>query len=418
MLTGTLPHEHGVHTHDPDFAMLRRDETISGTLSSHRSVCVSANEFASEQFGFDTSFDQFVPVSHTRRFPEGMDATDGGGPVEFLRHIVRHDAPAASVTNYVLGKLFWATDGLPVPGLFDQGARSIAKRGADVLGETAEPFFAFVNVMDAHLPHHVTVGYDADLHSVPMRWSSGRFDHWEINRGGEDALAEHAADVRNFRESYAASIDYLDRQVTNFITRVAAATDRETTFVITADHGENLGYPADEYLFAHTSSLSEGLLHVPLCVVNVPGDASARPPESGPSYVSHLGLPELVVGLANGELPELTAPRVPAELIGGGTITKGDSEYWDRMIRCVYDAETNRKFVWDSLGERSEHELDPERACWQSTVGEADEVPDWAEDFFGVGITEYKSAAAGEETELSDAVDAGTRGRRADLGYL
>jgi arylsulfatase A-like enzyme len=90
---------------------------------------------------------------------------------------------------------------------------------------------------------------------------------------GEGATATRDRDLRRFRALYAASVDYLNRQVSAFV-RDLLATAPETTVVVTADHGENLADDA-ERLFDHVSSLSEAVL--------TSRSSSSTPPATRPS---------------------------------------------------------------------------------------------------------------------------------------
>ena len=430
MLTGTLAHGHGIHTHDPDFSGLDRGETFLGDLAEHTAVGVSANEYASSTFGFDGVFDEFHDVDPTSRYAEGLNpgeffaSTDASGPAlyaAYLRRALGHDHPARSVANGVLARLDSYSKTAPVPKLLDDGANVVSRTALRAVESVEEPYFLFTNFMDAHVPHRHTRGYDASLHDAPKGWDSTALDNWGINLHGE--LEENEADLERFRDLYAASIDYLDRRVSAFVDRLQAASERETTVVITADHGENLGYAADDRLVGHKGSLSEGLLHVPLLVIDPP--ERNEPPGRG--YVSHLQLGRLLASVAHDSLPDVAAQRIPAELVGIGT-TVGpladpgyEDEYarWNRMIRCVYDAE--RKYVWDSLGNSEAYGLDVERACWQGRVAEDVEVPAWARGRFGAEISAYKAAAveAGEAfRSRREQVDDRAMERLGDLGYL
>jgi len=46
---------------------------------------------------------------------------------------------------------------------------------------------------------------------------------------------------------YTCAVEYLDRQVSAFIDEIQAETEHETTFIVTADHGENLGFKGDKW---------------------------------------------------------------------------------------------------------------------------------------------------------------------------
>jgi hypothetical protein len=43
MMTGELPHQHGIHTHNRDFSSLERDDTFLSRLPNHDTIGVSAN---------------------------------------------------------------------------------------------------------------------------------------------------------------------------------------------------------------------------------------------------------------------------------------------------------------------------------------------------------------------------------------
>jgi arylsulfatase A-like enzyme len=281
-----------------------------------------------------------------------------------------------------------------------------------------EPFFLFVNAMDAHEPHRTVRGYRTT--NVPSGWNSEHLSNADVIRDPD----AHAADVRRYRTQYAASIDYLDRWAAAFIDELRAATERETTVVITADHGENLAYPADDRLFGHVGSLSEGVLHVPLCVVNPPRDRGTVS-----DYVSHLDLRRLLAGLAEGTLPDITRKRAVAELAGP---TPGNdslaADRWRRLRRCAYDG--TAKWTWDESGAVRRIDLERGRPSWQREVSGDATIPEWARSSsadgpFTVSTAEAATAvrsnasdgpaatAAGE----SEPVDPDVTDRLRELGY-
>jgi arylsulfatase A-like enzyme len=411
MFTGTLPSEHGIHTHNLNFGTVDRSGTLLGQLP-HRAISVSANEFTTPEFGFDGWFDECLTIHQTKRLPEGLDVAGIEGVRELLAKAVSHDHPLKSIANGIFGELFWATDNFPIPALFDQGARGIVRHATNRVADSDEPVFLFTNFMEAHLPHRTMRGLNDEYHSVPHNWSSTAFDHWKVNTGGSEVIKRHHTEIMHFRELYAASVEYLDRRVCELIDKIQAVTDRETSVVVTADHGENLGYEADRYLFGHTSSLTEGLLHVPLLIVNPP-EKSAN---LGSGYLSHLTLPDLLENLADGVVPSVSEPRIPAELLGGGTAVGADDEqYWDRALRSVYDYEESRKWVWDSLDTTEQVDLDASQPCWQS-ASTTMAVPEWTQEFFTDDLTTVKRKVSSKEkmNEMSDS----TAARLSDLGYL
>lgn len=417
MFTGELPHQHGVHTHNRDYSQLEVTDTFLSELDEYRTLGTSANVYAGSSFGFDSLFDEFSDVAPTHRFPEGLDVRAFGFESEaegaalyakFLRAAIRHDHPVKSLGNGVLTKLYHLSRESPLPALLDDGASVVAKTARKQVKQSQEPFFQFINFMDAHGPLQHVMGYDRDLHSASNNWSSSDYDKWEVVANIED----HDEYLERYRGLYGASIEYLDRKVSAFIETVQAATEKETTFVVTADHGENLGFPKDDYLLDHTSSLTEALLHVPLAVVNPPND---YPPFEF-QYVSQLKLETLVTGLARSNMPDVSSDQVPAEVIGktAGVEPKdkrGD-EWWNRMVRCVYDEE--QKFEWDSLKNKYLYGLDSDYSFTNKKINMDDKEIESG--WFDEEIVDYKNRAVNNNRKRS--VGESTKGRLDSLGYL
>jgi arylsulfatase A-like enzyme len=424
MLTGRLPHEHGVHTHNRDFSTLSRADTVMADLDGYTAIGVSANLFAGPRYGFDTLFDRFTAVDPDVLFQDAWAPLDvDGAGVERYRNYVRAARERGQLGKYAANLAAYRVSQflgrLPVGSLRDKGAAAATRESLRQIRATEGRFFLFLNLMDAHQPHYPFRGVDRSLHAVPGSWSSADDFYrvkWEVNRDGR--IDENREFLDRFEQLYGASVDYLDRVVLEFVERVRAETDGETTFVITADHGENLARPADDDLFEHTSSLSEGLLHVPCVVVDAPVDGSLRVTD----YVSHLQLRELLVGLAAGELPDVTRDRVAAEVIGisPGTVELAPDEesYFDRAIRAAY--RSDRKYVWDSLGNRLAYRLDPGRPSWQEQVEAGATIPGWTSAYFDGDVADAKAVARDgpRATDRPEAVDAYAEARLRDLGYL
>lgn len=431
MLTGMLPHESGVMYTQVRYDHIDRSETFLDGLPDHRTLGVSANPWASTEFGFGSYFDDFVNISRHRRFQDGMDIThfvydeseETGKRLyaEFLLEALRRDNTLQSLANGAFAQINRTASKLPFPKPFDDGAttmcREVKKRCTDDEG----PFFCFTNFMDAHSPMQHVLGYDRSVHDVPSSWSSLSFDRQPeatVNHGGVTEESEEF--VSNYRQLYGASIDYLDRKVSRLITEIQEQTDGETTFVVTSDHGENLGYEAEDHYFGHNGSLSEGLLHVPLYIVNPPDGMFA---EREDRYFTQLDLGKLLVSLANEEPADVFRDSVPAELIGGDMeklqpfATEDEIRHYSRAQRCVISDDS--KLLWDSLGGTVEYRLDRSRPNWQEEVGRGVEVPDWATNQFAMDLIEFceqidKSGSYADQEDIGDS----TKERLKDLGYI
>ncbi|MFB6130592.1 MAG: sulfatase-like hydrolase/transferase [Salinigranum sp.] len=436
IFTGDLPSEHGVHAESFDaafdFSSVGVEDTFLGDLPARHTVGLSANSYINSHFGFDALFEEFHDFSigsHTGEslFTEGasvheyMRRTDEPNPAKrylgYLRECLGHEHVAKSVANGAWIKVGPIVKTLPVPEFVDDGAGVVTEAAVEAVADAEEPWFLFANYMDAHTPLRNLIQHDRSLHSVPNSWSSTRMDKWELNADGL-ATEEYAA---NYRDVYGASIDYLDRTVTGLVRRLREATDRETTVVVTADHGHNLGYDADDGLFHHTGSMSEGVMHVPLEIFNAPDGY----PATERRLFSHLDLGDLLVSLAHGEKPDddLFRDRVPAEtvgLLGGDNATWGrefseeEDAWWNRMTRCVYEGTTKRE--WNSVGERFVYGLDPDRPSWQERVDDEAAVPEAETALFETDLEAYKerAAATSQDAEFDEAVENHLK----QLGYL
>lgn len=412
--TGDLPSEHGVHKHDKDFSKLDAEDTFFGDVS-HRTVCVSANVFLTEKFGMDTLVDQTVSTGNAARFPEAPrpgrvgfeDDLQGRALARaFLREAISDDHTAKALCNAACEFVKRRIPNTRLPHLLDDGAGwTLPRSCVRQLAATDRPSLLFVNLMDAHEPLRHVRGFDRSLHDAPNSFTTRNKSVWELLADPEGT----AEFLDNWRGLYRAAVDYLDRKLARAIDRIRAATERETTVVVTADHGENLGYDSDDGFVGHVSSLTEALLHVPLLVVNPP----ESPRETVSGLTSKLDLGRLVAGLAAGRVPDITRETARAELIGlvKSNGPPANEAYWDRTVRCLYRSETE-KVVWDTTG-TVERVACPETSS-QSAIEELDTLPDDAEAAFDDDIETARSRARQQSgREVSEE----TRARLENVGY-
>jgi len=414
MLTGTLPHRTGLHAYNRNFNTLLPQHTIhnSDGLDEYRTVCVSANVYASSAFGFDTLFDRCIGVSPSRRFHRGIDVSayihdrDSESLLSFLRVAAKQKYPFQSVANGALLKLHSAASQLPVRSPFDFGARGVARAVVDELHGATDPTFVFANFMDAHGPHAPFHGLDQDLYDCAPSYTSLEFDDWDVNVAS--GLGSYERRVEQVRQLYAAEIVYLDRVIDDLIEQLQSSLDRNVRVVVTADHGENLGYPADGHLLNHTSSLSEALLHVPFDVVS---DAHSGIVDG---VATHLDLGTILNRLRTGApVNDCVRKVVGAEIAGSGAGVPDDqASYWDRTQRVVYRGD--RKYVRDEFGSQSVYDVSGPPS--QGTRIDKSIPVGTFEEVFDDRIDEFSRRA--ERSAEDVPIDTTTEQRLSDLGYL
>lgn len=417
MFTGELPREHGVHAWNRRMAIPESD-TWFDAIPEYRRVGVSANVYAGPVFGFDTLFDSFTAISRSKWFPEGIDVqehidgTEKDGLAahrEFLGKAAAHENPWKSLLNGAVLKADDLFQRLPVAKPLDFGGQSIARELRRELADDRDrPVFAFANLMEAHSPHLPFRGLDDSLYRAPKTFTDHDFDVWDVIAAGGEG---YESEIRAIRELYGAGVEYLDRLVAGMVHAIQRETSRDTVFVVTADHGENLGFAADEGMIHHTSSLSEALLHVPFDVI----DPRAADDAVVPGLASHGDLRGIVEAIRDGgSLAGFRRDRAEAEIAGPSTASVPDERaaHWRRAQHAVYDGQRRRKYVRDSLGDARVWDVG-NGPSWGEAV---DEEP--PEGVWGIDFDDWVAALADDRDGAADDVDGSARRRLEELGYL
>ncbi|MFC7233955.1 sulfatase-like hydrolase/transferase [Halosegnis marinus] len=412
LFTGELPSEHGVHTYARHYTNVSDDDTFLSRMPDHRTVGVSANVFAGDDFGFDGLFDDFVGISSNRRFPSGIDVSNFGRECEYngiRKHLAfavasaKHEHPVRSFLNGVHVTLDDLSKQLPVKKPFDRGCRAVERsiRKRTLGGGSREPFFLFANFMDAHGPLTPMRGFDNEYFDTPSTWKSEDVD-WDA-----EAKKEQSDEIERYVGLYRAAVDYLDRRLSRLIDDIQKATSEPTTFVVSADHGENLGGPVDDYLFEHSDcSLSEGLLHVPALIIDSPEGPAPRTDR----YVSHRDFGTLLAGLSVGDIPDISAERIAAERIGNNRPNSDE----ERLARCVYH--DGFKDYWDSKGRVARYRIHADVPSHQELLEDIPSIADLEAELFGEDI---ETAHERARTRRSDSeITVATEEKLKGLGYL
>ena len=431
ILTGKLPSESGVHNFNVDYGSVPTEETFLSNFDNHHTIGVSANEYVSTEFGFSNHFEKWYNISPYRRFPEGIDikhfTSAGKGKnlnganryLSFLWEAFTDDAPIQSIANGFSSLTDQWFSKAPIPKLIDDGANAVSRQIQTSTKNAHEPFFLFANYMDAHSPMHHVRGYDRDIHDASNSWTSTTFPHfYDVIFNIDNAREKYSDFISTYRGLYSASIEYLDRKISNIIEWLGEITDRPTTIVVTADHGENLAYEAEDYLFGHNSSLSEGLLHVPFEIINPPKGYDKTESE----LFSHLDLGWLLHEMAKGNTPNVFRNEVAAEIIAGEVdfakeiLSKEEYEYFRRAQRTVMTKD--EKWVWDSLDTSIKYQLNPDRPNWETELETDCNLPD-SKNPFKDNINKYRNIVdSGKEFLDRQNIDESTKSRLKELGYL
>lgn len=177
----------------------------------------------------------------------------------------------------------------------DKGAARATELAIDFVHAAAgaeQPFFLFVNYLEAHLPYAPPAEGLAAIGVPPEQLLRDAFsiqEAEEIMTGARYASAEELALAKTL---YNAELAYQDQKLGALFDALRSRDLLDNTLVIvTADHGEMLGHDG---MMGHEFSLSDDVLRVPL-MLRLPGHFEGGGSVSTP--VSHLDIVPTVLDI-------------------------------------------------------------------------------------------------------------------------
>lgn len=275
LFTGQYPSEHGADQQTP---YLEETTTLAQSISAagYDTACFTSNAWITPYTrltaGFDAQ-DNFFQV-----LPKDVLSGTLANAWQYLNDSGRLRAVAdklVSVGNVAHEYFASAGAASKTPAVLDQTRSFIEDAEAgkaetsdetdhDYAGHTApndDPgWFAFVNLMDAHLPYHPPEEY-ATAFAAGVDSEAVCQNSKEYNCGARDIDDTEWDDIRRL---YDAEIAHMDAQLGSLFEWLRQ-TDRwdDTTVIVCADHGELHG---EHHLYGHEFGLYDPLVNVPLMI--------------------------------------------------------------------------------------------------------------------------------------------------------
>lgn len=273
IFTGRSSLNHGSHAHNRRFTP-GDSPVLAEKLSDagYETYGASRNAWITENKGFARGFDEFDDRDHAQLFEEDFD----------IREAIRRHA-GKSISRRYTGILSEAvTSGHPLRSVLnlayfkyrdsafcDDGAsinNSFAER---TLKQTNEPWFLFLNYMEAHEPYYKKSEHDETLlpEVIPPFSAYDESAKWDYHAGRTDPPFDALESM------YEAEIRLLDDKIGNLLNILKKEEILDETLVILAgDHGQHFG---ENNMMAHIASPYPSGIRVPL-LVSEPGQSNSQ----------------------------------------------------------------------------------------------------------------------------------------------
>lgn len=238
--------------------------------------------------------------------------------------------------------------------------------------ELSQPFFLFVNYMDAHEPYAPPAPFDR---LFPGKESDLGYADYTAMRTkvlmGERAISER--ERRHYLSQYDGGIAYEDAAIGDLLARLKEADlFDDSLIIVTADHGEGFGEKATVGHFA--DSVYQNQVHVPL-LIKFPGVGRG---EVNDELVSHVDLFPTVVEVAGLKPPKglqgksllsrsVEVRPVLAEVFPGGELAGAAPRFYTNR-RALFSG--NWKLIASASGERELYDLDSDPLEERNLFGE------------------------------------------------
>jgi arylsulfatase A-like enzyme len=256
MFTGRYPSEHGATQENP---YLEGAETLAASLSAagYATSCYSSNAWITPYTrltdGFDDQ-DNFFKV-----MPGGVLS----GPLARLWKALNDSDRLRGLADSVVAAGNAVHERLASGGTEDSKTPAIVDRTvefAERAADRGQPFFSFLNLMDAHHPYHPPAEY-AEQFAPGVDSTAVCQNATAFNAGAVEVDDEEWEAIRGL---YDAEIRHMDDQLGRLFSELRrAGLFEETLVIVCADHGEMHG---EHGLYGHEFNVYEPLVNVPLLI--------------------------------------------------------------------------------------------------------------------------------------------------------
>ncbi len=252
LFTGMYPSRHGADQENP---YLEGATTLAQTLSAagYDTACYSSNAWITPYTHLTDGFDS------QDNFFEVMPGDLLSGPLARAWKTMNDNDALRAVADKLVSLGNTAHEYLAGGEGADSKTPAVIDKTREFIDDS-DDFFAFINLMDAHLPYHPPEEFKSEF--APGVDSSEVCQNSKEYNSGARAIDD--AEWEAIRGLYDAEIAHIDDQLTRLFDWMKAEGHWEDTMVVVcADHGELHG---EHDLYGHEFCLYDPLINVPLMV--------------------------------------------------------------------------------------------------------------------------------------------------------
>ena len=262
LFTGLYPSQHGADQENP---YLEGATTLAETLSAagYDTACYSSNAWITPYTHLTDGFDD------QDNFFEVMPGEFLSGPLARAWKAMNDNESLRAVADKLVSLGNTAHEYFAGGDTADSKTPAVVDRTMEFV-DGADRSFAFINLMDAHLPYHppeeFAAAFAPGVDSETVCQNSK-----EYNSGARDIDDDEWDDIRGL---YDAEIAHIDDQLGRLFDWLKAEGKWDDTMVVVcADHGELHG---EHDLYGHEFCVYDPLVNVPLLVKHPDLDADRR----------------------------------------------------------------------------------------------------------------------------------------------
>ncbi|WP_408958234.1 sulfatase [Natrinema sp. 74] len=265
LFTGRYPSQHGADQGSP---YLEGETTLASTLAAagYDTACYSSNAWITPYTGLTDGFDE------QDSFFEVLPGDVLSGPLASAWQAVNDNDYLHSLASKLVHLGAMAHSKLASGEGADSKTPSVINRTKSFIddSDSDDGWFAFVNLMDAHLPYYPPAEYREEF-APGVDPDEVCQNSKEFNSGARDIDDEEWEAIRSL---YDAEIAHMDAELGRLFAwlRETGQWD-DTTVVVAADHGELHG---EHDLYGHEFALYDQLINVPLLVKHPDLEADRR----------------------------------------------------------------------------------------------------------------------------------------------